>query len=97
MSVQDSGLGLDEAERQRLGERFSRVMGNLKSGSGLGWSTVRRIAAVHQMEVLLAASAELGGLAVRASLLGWARQPPNPSSDPACRAPIIRALFSARR
>jgi two-component system sensor histidine kinase QseC len=53
--VEDSGPGLDEAERQRLGERFFRVMGNLESGSGLGWSIVRRIAAVHQMDVQVAA------------------------------------------
>lgn len=65
LSVEDSGPGLDEAARQRLGERFFRVMGNLESGSGLGWSIVRRIAAVHQMDVQVSASAELGGLAVR--------------------------------
>lgn len=65
LSVEDSGPGLAEAERQRLGERFFRVMGSLESGSGLGWSIVRRIAAVHQMDVQVAPSAELGGLAVR--------------------------------
>lgn len=65
LSVEDSGPGLGEGERQRLGERFFRVMGNLESGSGLGWSIVRRIAAVHQMDVQVGASAELGGLAVR--------------------------------
>lgn len=65
LSVEDGGPGLDEAARQRLGERFFRVMGNLESGSGLGWSIVRRIAAVHQMAVQVGASADLGGLAVR--------------------------------
>jgi two-component system sensor histidine kinase QseC len=65
LTVQDSGPGLAEAERQRLGERFFRALGSLESGSGLGWSIVRRIAAVHQMEVRVAPSTELGGLAVR--------------------------------
>lgn len=65
LSVEDSGPGLAEAERQRLGERFFRVMGSLESGSGLGWSIVRRIAAVHQLDVQVAPSAELGGLSVR--------------------------------
>ena len=65
LRVEDSGPGLDEAERQRLGGRFFRAMGSLESGSGLGWSIVRRIAAVHQMDVHVAPSAELGGLAVR--------------------------------
>jgi two-component system sensor histidine kinase QseC len=65
LTVQDSGPGLAEAERQRLGERFFRALGSLESGSGLGWSIVRRIAAVHQMDVQVMPSAELGGLAVR--------------------------------
>jgi two-component system, OmpR family, sensor histidine kinase QseC len=41
------------------------VVGSLESGSGLGWSIVRRIAAVHRIELQLGHSAELGGLAVR--------------------------------
>jgi two-component system sensor histidine kinase QseC len=65
LTVQDSGPGLAEAERQRLGERFFRAIGSLESGSGLGWSIVRRIAAVHQMDVQVMPSTELGGLAVR--------------------------------
>ena len=65
LSVEDSGSGLAEADRQRLGERFFRVVGSAESGSGLGWSIVRRIAAVHRMDLQLERSAELGGLAVR--------------------------------
>jgi two-component system sensor histidine kinase QseC len=65
LSVEDSGPGLAEAERQRLGERFFRVVGSSESGSGLGWSIVRRIAAVHRMELQVERSAALGGLAVR--------------------------------
>ncbi|OOG40020.1 two-component sensor histidine kinase [Polaromonas sp. A23] len=65
LSVEDSGPGMTEAERLRLGERFFRVTGNTESGSGLGWSIVRRIAAVHGMVLQVEASAELGGLAVR--------------------------------
>jgi two-component system sensor histidine kinase QseC len=65
LSVQDSGAGMSEADRQRLGERFFRVSGSSESGSGLGWSIVRRIAAVHRLDLKVEASAELGGLAVR--------------------------------
>lgn len=65
LSVQDSGPGLAEADQQRLGERFFRVPGSLESGSGLGWSIVRRIAAVHRLDLRVEASTELGGLAVR--------------------------------
>lgn len=65
LSVEDSGPGLAEADRQRLGERFFRVVGSAESGSGLGWSIVRRIAAVHRMDLQLERSEALGGLAVR--------------------------------
>ena len=64
LQVQDSGPGLTEADRQRLGERFFRVLGSDQAGSGLGWSIVRRIAAVHGASVEVAASAALGGLSV---------------------------------
>jgi len=64
LSVQDSGPGLAEAERSRLGERFFRVPGSSESGSGLGWSIVRRIADVHGLDLQIGNSAELGGLAV---------------------------------
>jgi two-component system sensor histidine kinase QseC len=63
--VEDSGPGLDEAQRARLGERFFRVLGSGASGSGLGWSIVRRIAAAHGARVEVARSDALGGLAVR--------------------------------
>ncbi|MEO5660166.1 MAG: ATP-binding protein, partial [Polaromonas sp.] len=64
LSVEDSGPGLDDAQRQRLGERFFRVTGSLESGSGLGWSIVRRIAAVQQLAIKVGSSPALGGLAV---------------------------------
>ncbi len=65
LSVQDSGPSLAEADRERLGERFFRVPGSPESGSGLGWSIVRRIAAVHRLDLRVETSTELGGLAVR--------------------------------
>jgi len=64
LSVEDSGAGMAEPDRRRLGERFFRVAGSGESGSGLGWSIVRRVAAVHGLELRVEAS-ELGGLAVR--------------------------------
>jgi two-component system sensor histidine kinase QseC len=64
LRVEDSGPGLSEADRARLGERFFRVLGTAQPGSGLGWSIVRRIAAAHGAAVQVAPSAALGGLAV---------------------------------
>ncbi|WP_127998444.1 ATP-binding protein [Piscinibacter defluvii] len=64
LRIEDSGPGLADAERARLGERFFRVLGSGASGSGLGWSIVRRIAEVHGATVTTARSERLGGLAV---------------------------------
>ena len=64
LRVEDSGPGLNDADRSRLGERFFRVTGSPESGSGLGWSIVQRIAAVHRLDIQTRRSAELGGLAV---------------------------------
>ena len=65
LAVEDGGSGLSDTQQQRLGERFFRVLGNAAPGSGLGWSIVRRIAAVHRAQVETARSDALGGLAVR--------------------------------
>jgi two-component system sensor histidine kinase QseC len=62
--VQDSGAGLSESEMAHLGERFYRVLGTGQTGSGLGWSIVRRIAKVYRAEVSVSPSAALGGLCV---------------------------------
>jgi two-component system sensor histidine kinase QseC len=67
LGVADGGPGLDEAQRHRLGERFFRVLGTGQSGSGLGWSIVRRIAVAHGASISVGASPSLSGLAVRVS------------------------------
>lgn len=65
LRVDDGGPGLDAVQRARLGERFFRVLGSGASGSGLGWSIVRRIAAAHGAQVRVGRSETLGGLSVR--------------------------------
>jgi two-component system sensor histidine kinase QseC len=65
LCVEDSGPGLDDAQRARLGERFFRVLGSGQPGSGLGWSIVRRIAAAQGVQPVIDASPSLGGLRVR--------------------------------
>ena len=64
LRVEDGGAGMAEPDRRRLGERFFRVAGTGESGSGLGWSIVRRIAETHGLAVHVEESRELGGLAV---------------------------------
>ena len=62
--VQDSGAGLSPNDMARLGERFFRVLGTSATGSGLGWSIVRHIAALQHIDVQVGKSADLGGLQV---------------------------------
>ncbi len=71
LGVEDSGPGMEEADLQRLGERFFRVLGSGEAGSGLGWSIVRRIATAQGISVQAGRSAALGGLEVR---LTWPAQ-----------------------
>lgn len=49
--VEDEGRGVTPAQLARLGDRFHRVAGEAETGSGLGLSIVRRIAALHGLDV----------------------------------------------
>lgn len=53
LEVEDNGIGIEEAERDLVFERFYRVLGTETEGSGLGLSIVRGIAYLHRAEVLL--------------------------------------------
>ena len=64
LTVEDSGPGMRQSDRDRLGDRFFRVLGNNASGCGLGWSIVRRIAQLGCITVQLGTSESLGGLKV---------------------------------
>ena len=64
LRVEDSGPGLAPEMLERLGQRFWRPPGQAESGSGLGWSIVRRIAAAQGATVAVGRSAALGGLSV---------------------------------
>ncbi len=64
LTVEDSGSGLSPEIRQRLGERFFRVLGSGEVGSGLGWSIVRRVANALNLAIEILPSEQLGGLAV---------------------------------
>ena len=61
---EDSGPGMSTADQARLGERFFRVLGSGQSGSGLGWSIVRRIADVQAWPIQVQTSEALHGLQV---------------------------------
>ncbi len=64
LTIEDSGNGLSDQDISRLGERFFRIQSNVESGSGLGWSIAKRIAAVHNMDLQAGRSEKLEGLKV---------------------------------
>lgn len=47
LTVTDQGPGIPAEERNKVGQRFYRILGNEESGSGLGLSIVNRIAELH--------------------------------------------------
>lgn len=52
-SVSDDGPRIPPEERDRIFERFHRLLGTQVDGSGLGLAIVREIAALHGAEVML--------------------------------------------
>jgi two-component system OmpR family sensor kinase len=64
LEIDDSGAGLDAAQRLRAPGRFYRAADTNTAGAGLGLSIVKTIADIHGADLELAES-ELGGLAVR--------------------------------
>ena len=53
LSVTDDGPGIPAEERDKVGQRFYRILGSGESGSGLGLSIVLRIAELHRAGVTL--------------------------------------------
>ena len=66
--VRDDGPGVDEASRQRLTERFFRVLGQGQGGSGLGLSIVKRIADLHGIDIVFGPGLDGRGLGVTLNL-----------------------------
>lgn len=64
IAVRDDGPGVPEADRARLTERFFRVLGTGRTGSGLGLSIVARIAALHGADLRFEQGLDGRGLGV---------------------------------
>jgi two-component system sensor histidine kinase TctE len=83
LEVEDTGLGIPEAERARVIERFYRILGREGDGSGLGLAIVREIATMHGGTLAIEdhvyqQSPRLAGTLVRVSLRTLARAPELP-------------------
>jgi two-component system sensor histidine kinase QseC len=65
LKVQDTGPGIPAELRQRVFERFFRVLGSKAPGSGLGLSIVQQIAQLHNAQVVLGSNENGKGLEVK--------------------------------
>jgi two-component system sensor histidine kinase TctE len=54
LAVSDDGPSIPSGERERVFERFHRLLGNTREGSGLGLAIVQEIATLHGAEIALA-------------------------------------------
>lgn len=64
LAVEDSGPGIAPQERERVFDRFYRVLGSSGDGSGLGLAIVREIAQRHQATVVIKNALQHDGLPV---------------------------------
>jgi two-component system sensor histidine kinase TctE len=67
LSVIDNGPGIPKAEREKVFERFHRVIGNGQEGSGLGLALVMEIAQLHQANVEIIDEPRKKGLNIQVS------------------------------
>ena len=58
VAVSDDGPTIPPAERERIFERFHRLLGHHTDGSGLGLAIVREIATLHQATISLTEDAD---------------------------------------
>ena len=72
LTVEDNGPGIAPAERERVFERFHRVLGSGAEGCGLGLAIVREIALGHNAEVTVEPGADGAGTAVKVTFAGAA-------------------------
>ena len=63
LRVTDKGPGIPAGERDRVFDRFYRVIGSAEEGSGLGLSIVKRIADLHHATLRLSPGSAGRGLA----------------------------------
>jgi two-component system sensor histidine kinase QseC len=65
LEVEDTGPGIDREERERVFERFYRVVGQKASGSGLGLSIAQRIVELHGATITILDGSRGRGARVR--------------------------------
>jgi two-component system sensor histidine kinase QseC len=69
LSVIDNGPGIPSDQHALIVERFKKVRGDLKSGSGLGLSIAKRVCDLHGAILNFSKPPKTGGLEVRVTFL----------------------------
>jgi len=64
LRVEDNGIGIPEAERDMVFERFHRVIDNSQEGSGLGLSIVKEVIALHGASINIESAANASGTVI---------------------------------
>lgn len=67
LSVEDNGPGIPKDEREKVFERFHRIMGSGHEGSGLGLAIVMEIVQLHQANVEISDDPMKKGLNIQVS------------------------------
>lgn len=90
--VEDDGPGIPAPERERVFERFYRVLGTKSEGSGLGLAIVREIADAHGARVTLGEGER--GRGVRACVCFLSAPPAAPAGEAPRPAPSAASIAS---
>jgi len=84
LEVEDSGPGIAPEERERVFDRFYRVLGTSSDGSGLGLAIVREITQKHQASVVISdhptEHSDLPGTRIRVAFPPYT-PPPEPAES----------------
>lgn len=65
LEVEDTGIGIEPDDRERIFDRFYRVLGTQVDGSGLGLAIVREIAALHDASIDVLSNPQAPGTLIR--------------------------------
>jgi two-component system sensor histidine kinase TctE len=65
LEVEDTGIGIEPADRERIFDRFYRVLGTQADGSGLGLAIVREIAGLHDARIEVLSNPQAPGTLIR--------------------------------
>ena len=75
LTVEDNGPGIPSDEREKVFERFYRILGNDAPGSGLGLAIVREIASTHSATIEMRTGSNNCGTFIRITFASCSKEP----------------------